>query len=102
LLSSDKYIEALFSDVENGEKLFSDFGKHVIYQGRQFHAKTQKRTQRHSCFSASLRETLCFKTKWAAPSKLKAAQSVFLQFAEAPYRMAARACTHSSCQFVSR
>jgi len=28
------------------------------------------------------------KTKCAAPSKLKAAQSVFLQFAEAPYRMA--------------
>jgi len=43
-----------------------------------------------------------FKTKSAAPSKLKAAQSVFLKFAEAPFRMATWACTRSSRQFVSR
>jgi hypothetical protein len=42
------------------------------------------------------------KTKCAAPSKLKAAQSVFLKEAEAPDKMATRACTRSSRQFVSR
>jgi hypothetical protein len=40
----------------------------------------------------------CLKTKCAAPSKLKAAQSVFLEKAEALSRMATRACTHSSRQ----
>jgi hypothetical protein len=39
-----------------------------------------------------------FKTKSAALSKLKAAQSVFLERAEALFRMATRACTHSSRQ----
>jgi len=51
---------------------------------------------------ALTQKAVTLKTKSAARSKLRAAQSVFLQLAEALYRMATRACTHSSRQFVSR
>src|SRR5688572_31041660 len=42
------------------------------------------------------------KTKCAVSGEPNTAQSVFLQIAEAFCRLATRACTHSSCRFVSR